>query len=204
MILVLLFRSPISAKHLAFVIEYMDCWNATEAYARIYPKAERESARRLGSQLLSKVDVWGEIQRRMAVRAMGPEEVLARLSDQARANQLPFIRITEDGFCYFDFSNPDAKNYFHLIKKIRTKRQRRLSGGGDEPEEWEDEWVEVELYDAQAALTLLGRHHKLFTDNVDIRSDGQPINKITDEERLAQMRALGETIFELSKKKNGG
>jgi len=135
---------------------------------------------------------------------MGPEEVLARLSDQARANQLPFIRITKDGFCYFDFSNPDAKNYFHLIKKIRTKRQRRLSGGGDEPEEWEDEWVEVELYDAQAALTLLGRHHKLFTDNVDIKSDGQPINKISDEERLAQMRALGETIFELSKKKNGG
>ena len=118
---------------------------------------------------------------------------------------MPFIRITEDGFCYFDFNNPDAKNYFYLIKKIRTKRQRRISGGGEDgPEEWEDEWVEVELYDAQAALSLLGRHHKLFTDNVDIKSDGQPINKITDEERLAQMRALGETIFELAKKKNGG
>ena len=66
----------LSAKHLAFIIEYMTCWNATEAYARVYPKATRETARRNGSDLLSKTDVWGEIQLRLTLRAMGPEEVL--------------------------------------------------------------------------------------------------------------------------------
>jgi hypothetical protein len=101
-------------------------------------------------------------------KIMGSTEVLGRLSDMARATVLPFIRISEDGAVFFDFSDPDAKNYFHLIKKVKTKRTRRLTGRGDDVEQWEDEWVEVELHDAQAALVNMGRHHKLFTDQQEV------------------------------------
>jgi hypothetical protein len=161
----------------------MGCWNATEAYCRVFTNSSRESARRNASDLLTRADVWSEIQRRLTVRAMGPEEVLARLSEQARANQLPFIRITEDGFCFFDFSNPDAKDYFHLIKKIKTKRQRRLEG----PDTWEDEWVEVELYDAQAALIQIGKYHKLFTERLEIEDNSGGLTPEQVNDRLLEL-----------------
>lgn len=97
---------------------------------------------------------------------MGANEVLKRLSDQARASLFPFVHIDEDGSCYFDFGNPEAQDYFHLIKKIRSKRKRFIVRG-KEDEEWEHEWVEVELYDSQKALIELGRHHALFTDKTE-------------------------------------
>jgi hypothetical protein len=100
---------------------------------------------------------------------MGQTEVLGRLSDMGRANLLPFIRISEEtGAVYFDFSDPEARKYFHLIKKVKTKRTRRISGKGDDAEAWEDEWVEVELHDAQNALVNMGRHHKLFVDQQEL------------------------------------
>jgi phage terminase large subunit len=138
--------------------------NATEAYQAVYPSATRETSRRGGSVLMSKHDIIAEIDRRMSEQVMTSNEVLKRLSDMSKASLLPFIRITNEGFTYFDFSDPDAKNYFHLIKKLKTKRTRRLEGRGDDAEAWEDEWVEVELHDAQSALEKIGKYHKLFTD----------------------------------------
>lgn len=39
--------------------------------------------------------------------------------------------------------------------------------------------VSIELYDAQAALALLGKHHKLFTEKVEhTGADGQPLFKV--------------------------
>ena len=110
---------------------------------------------------------------------MSANEVLKRLSDMAKANMLPFIRIEEDGSTYFDFSHPDAKNYFHLIKKLKTKRTRRVEGRGEDAEEWEDEWVEVELHDAQSALEKVGKYHGLFIERQDITSDGEKIKGYT-------------------------
>lgn len=150
-------------KQKIFVEEYLVSWNAADAAlkAGYAPKYARQT----GYENLTKPYIKQRIEDRLAESAMSANEVLKRLSDQARASLLPFVEITPDGFVYFDFSHPDAKNYFHLIKKIKTKRVRQITGGKD-AEEWENEWVEVELYDAQSALVQLGRHHSLFTDNI--------------------------------------
>jgi len=147
-----------------FVEEYIISWNAADA-ARKAGYSENTS-RQMGYENLTKPYIREYIDKRLGEAAMSANEVLKRLSDQARSNLLPFIEITSDGFVYFDFSHPDAKNYMHLIKKIKTKRSRQISGKGEDAEIWENEWVEVELYDAQSALVQLGRHHSLFTDNV--------------------------------------
>jgi hypothetical protein len=102
--------------------------------------------------------------------AMSADEVLARLTVQARGNLSPFFRVTEDGHIEFDFSGPEAVDHMHLIKKIHTKRKRLLTGDPKHPDEWEHEWVEVELYDAQAALVQLGKFHRLFADQ-EIRNE---------------------------------
>jgi hypothetical protein len=106
---------------------------------------------------------------------MGKSEVLARLSAIAHASLFPFIRITNEGFCYFDFNHPDAERYFFLIKKVKTKRTRRREKDGSDWQEWEDEWVEVELHDAKSALDTIAKYHGLLTDKVDVTSGGEKI-----------------------------
>jgi phage terminase small subunit len=167
---------PLSEKHQMFVDKYLTCWNATEAYRAVYPKATYESARRLGSQLLTNVDIRADISKRLKEQSMEADEVLARLTDHARGNHRPFVRINEDGFIEFDFSNPEALEHLHLIKKIKTKRTRRVEGRGKNAVEWEDEWVEVELHDPQRALELLGKANKLFVERHEhTGKDGSPL-----------------------------
>ena len=112
---------------------------------------------------------------------MSSQEVLARLTDLARGNMQPFIEVSADGFASLDFSTEEAKDSMRLIKKIRTKRSRRMVGKGDQAEPWEDEAVEVEIYDSQRALETLAKYHNLLTEKDE---DGNPI---TDEERIARV-----------------
>ncbi len=141
---------------------YFRCnMNGTEAYSRLHPKVSREVCRTKAAELVAKGNIQQQISERLEKMAMPKSEVLARLTGMARASQLPFIRITDDGFVYFDFNNPDAVEYMYLIRKIKTKRTRRLEGKGEAAEPWEDEWVEVELHDAQQALEKLGRYYRL-------------------------------------------
>jgi hypothetical protein len=95
---------------------------------------------------------------------MSADEALVRLADQARGSFLPSFRVSKAGMIDFDFSTPETMDNLHLIQKVHFKRKRLEEGG----KTWEQEWIEVELYDAQAALTLLGRHHRLFIDRADV------------------------------------
>ena len=170
-------KKPLSEKHKKFVDEYLISWNATLAYQAAYPKASPVSARTLGANLLANVGIKSEISERMKARAMGADEVLARLAEQARGTHYPFIEVDNEGFVYFNFSDPEAKKHLYLIKKIKTKRQRMVRGRGDDAQEWEGEWVEVELHDPQRALELIGKHHNLF---VDRDKEGNPIQPIVN------------------------
>lgn len=161
-------KSNLSIKDQAVLVEYLQCFNATEAWSRVHKGCNRESAMRLGSRWLRKVEVQKEIQEYFKAKHMAVDEVLGRLAEQARASHNPFVEITSDGFVYFDFSNPEAREYMHLIKKIKTKRQRLVEGHGEGAETWEHEWVEVELHDQQRALELIGRHLKLFNDKLEV------------------------------------
>lgn len=164
---------------MVFAEAYLRCLNRTDAYQEAYPKASRETARRNGSLLLTNTDIAAYVDTRMAELTMKPAEILRRMSDMAQADLKPFIRITTEGFVYFDFSDPEAMDYLHLIKRIESKRTRRVNGnrrdgdGNSIPDEWEDEWVKVELHDAKDALKELGKQHKLFGEkdpilNIDL------------------------------------
>lgn len=148
----------------AFVEAYLRSWNATQA-AKDVGYSEK-TAYSMGPRLLKDVEVAALLQERLAEMKMSADEVLLLLADHAHANLKHFTNVTEEGFVYFDFNKPGALEHFHLIKKIKSKRSRRIEGRGDNAEAWEDESVEVELHDAQTALDKLGRHHKLFTDDM--------------------------------------
>lgn len=166
-------------KRRVFIDEYLKCWNGAEAARRAgYAPA---SARQTAYDLLTKPDILAAIDERLKQSAMSADEVLARLTDQARGNMQPFIEVSDDGFASLDFSSDEAKDALHLIKRIRTKRSRRMVGKGEQAEPWQDESVELEIYDSQRALETLAKYHGLLGDKDE---DGNPL---TDEQRIARV-----------------
>ena len=160
--------------------------NQTRAYLKVHPIpsgiSEEESrkkydvARTSASKEFAKPNIKSEIRYRLQEATMSPLEILKRYTDIARGSMSSFVRVADDGFVYFDLSQPEAQANMHLIKKMETKRERKIEGTGENAEEWEGEWVKVELHDAPSALLQLGRHYSLFTDKTDLTSNGKPLS----------------------------
>lgn len=133
-------------KQRAFVEEYLACgFNASEAARRA--GYSENTARQQGQRLLTNVDIAAAIQQGLAERAMPATEVLARLAEHARGTMDDFLDDAGD----IDLKRGRERGRLHLVKS------RSVTKEGER----------IELYDAQAALALLGRHHKLFTDMVE-------------------------------------
>jgi hypothetical protein len=161
----------LSHNDLAILLEYFsNGMNGTRAWMATHPNSQYASAAVSASEWLRKPNISAEINRILNEKAMSMEEALARTSDIARASLLPFVKVDDEGFTYFNFSDPDAKSYIHIIKKLKTKRERRTIGGGESAEEWEGEWVEVELWDAQAAQRDILKMHGKFIEKVESRN----------------------------------
>ena len=81
---------------------------------------------------------------------MGENEVLARLSEEGRANINDFVILGHDGHI-IGLKEEALKDRGYLVKKITSSEGKTDSIG-------------IELYDGQTAKIQMGRHLKLFTD----------------------------------------
>ncbi len=139
-------------KRRMFIEAYLKCWNASEA--------ARQAGYRLpglaGHRLLKNDTIKAEIDRRIAEEAMGADEVLQRLRDQAKFDPTPYM----DSRGAVDIDALKAAGLGHLIKLVRPGRIPT-----------------VEFHDGQVALLHLGKHHKLFTEKVEVAVSG-PIKVI--------------------------
>lgn len=142
----------LTKKQQLFINKYFECgFNATRAaIAAGYSEATAYSQ---GSRLLKKVEITEEISCRMADQAMTPNEVIARLADQARGDMADFIGLDSEKIK----KHPQSK----LIKKFKSVTSRL-------DEKVISERVEIELHDPQAALTTLAKHHGLLKDGITI------------------------------------
>ena len=159
----------ITNKRRVFVEEYLRDLNATQAAIRAgYAK---RSARQQGQRLLTKDDISDAIKARLDERAMKADEVIQRLTDMARGDIGDFMDIERMTFS-LNLAKAKEKGLTHLIHKIKD---RVVMTSNKDGEETETHTIEIELYDAHAALVDFGRYHKLFTDNMDITSKGEQI-----------------------------
>lgn len=176
----------LTSKQEAFINEYLKCRNAAEAARRAGYSID--TARSIGHENLTKPDILAEIQRRTKENAMEADEVLSRLADHARGSMEDFVKVNDKGQPLFDFVAAQEANKLHLIKKLKTKTRLINIGKPDEEESNTKESdteslvteviVEFELYDGQAALVHLGKHHGLFSDKLDVTSNGEQIAAI--------------------------
>jgi hypothetical protein len=160
--------SKLKGKQRAFVEAYLRTLHGTKA--AIEAEYSKETARSQASRMLTNVNIRAAIDAGFALRAMPADEVLLRLSEQAASSLEDFLDVREGVEPINDDDDADEDNAplrsrrwgldldkaakagkLHLVKKLKATKFR----------------TEIELYDAQAALQLLGRHHKLFdADNI--------------------------------------
>jgi phage terminase small subunit len=198
----------LSNKQRVFVEAYLQTWNATEAARRAgykHPDVQ-------GPRLLGNVGIAAAIERRMREMAMQTDEMLARLAEQARANAGDFVvfrdvplwqvlgmkppeKADEDPDDADDADDappvevpmvkvmeldPEViKARGHLIKKIQMTKYGPA----------------IELHDGQAALVHIGKHLKLFTEQVDVTSGGEPIKSSDGYNRA--MSSLADALREI-------
>jgi len=155
--------SKLTFKRRAFIEEYLKCWNGAEAARRAgYAHAEVAASR-----LLRIVKVQKEIQHRIDEKAMGADEVLLRLAEQARCDYSDYI--TVEGAVDLEQLKADGK--MHLVSGIKETRQGKV----------------IVFHDGQTALLNLGRYHGLFVDKSEVKQTGDIAINITgniDPDRL--------------------
>lgn len=146
----------LSNKRQKFVDEYLKCWNQSEAARR----AGYSHPWEMGHRLMKVEEISQAISARIEENAMSADEVLKRLGDIARGDLGDFLSI---GGMSFDLSLKQAQELgiTHLIKKVT--QTTRINLKDDE----ETHTINIELHDSLAALQLLGKHHKLFTERVE-------------------------------------
>lgn len=149
-------QNKLSDKQKVFVEEYLSCWNGYKA--AVAAGYAENTARHQASRLLSYDNIQAAIAARLSELTMSADEVLARLTEHARGSIAPFLYTTGSGEPNGFNLSPDRP--LQLVKKVSIT----------------DKGVSVELHDAQTALALLGKHHKLFTDKVEhTGTNGGPI-----------------------------
>lgn len=143
----------LTAKEKAWAEAWLVTLSKAEAARRAKYKGDNVQLANIGWQNYRKPHIQAYLKDRLAEMVMPANEVLRRLTDMASGSVSDFADIkssaglveTEQG---------------HIVKKFKKTTTRTAYGS-------EVEAVELELYDAQAALVHLGKIHGLFTDKVE-------------------------------------
>lgn len=152
-------KSRLNPRQQAFIAEYLQSWNATSA--AIQAGYSEKTARQQASRLLSNVNISKEIEQRVAVLKMSGDEALARLSDIARGDIADFLSIDNEA-TGLDFVKARNAGKLHLIKKITFGKGK----------------VSFEMYDKQAALNTIAKHHGLLNEKIEI--DVKLVGQVVD------------------------
>ena len=104
----------------------------------------------------------------------------ARTADQARADIGEIMEATTFGY-NFDMRKAKETGFTRKIKKVKQKTVT-IMGKGEDSEDTEIHTIEIELYDAQAAIDKVLRVAGKYKDSVDITSGGKTIKVVLKDE----------------------
>ncbi len=145
---------------LAFADNWLLTRNGTEAARKAgYAGDDNQLAVQASTNLrIAKIREY--LNDRLNLHMMSADEVLKRLSKQGRASVADVLN--EDG--EFDLRHAKKVGNDDLIKKLKIRKTRRIDQSTDEV--IEEVTHELELHNAQTALELMGKHHRLFGESL--------------------------------------
>lgn len=176
-----------------FLLRYLLHGNATKAadeagYA--YPNKQ-------GPAMLKKKRIQAAIDAYFAQHEMSAKEVIARLSQQARAEYAEYLTVTHlpdpaTGQVFtdvgVDVERMVADGRGHLIKAVKYTRTGRPY---------------IEFADAFQALVKVGQYHSLFTERIDANVASRDDGMTVDEWREAAARRREETAAAMAEFDDG-
>jgi hypothetical protein len=111
-----------------------------------------------GHRLCKEPEVRAAIEERMRELAIPAEEILARLSEQARGNMADFLSVDEEtGEFRINVAEAQKSGKLRLVRKAGFDQKGRPA---------------IELYDAQAALLALSKRYGLFPERQELSGPG--------------------------------
>lgn len=155
--------------------------NGTEAVLATFDTTDRAVAAAMASEYLRIPKIRARVNARLDEFHLSADEVLARLAYHARGSMEDFVDADSGTI---DLAKARRAKQLGLIRRFKTKFTTTTKTHEDgTTEETEVSEVEIELYDAQAALVHLGKHLNLFSSDININ-----ILQCTDDE-LEQLAA---------------
>lgn len=162
-------------KQRVFIDEYLRDFNATQAAIRA--GYSEKTARAIGHENLTKPDIATEIQQRLDEKRVSADEALQLLSDMARGDLGEFMDVSQMGFQLKLLDEDGSRKNTRVIRKIKQKTTTFIAKK-ESDEDREVHEVELELYDAQAAIDKILRVAGKYQNNVDITSGGEVIKVV--------------------------
>ena len=150
----------LTTKQQLFVEYYLQNPNGVEAAKKAGYKGNNKQLSVVAAENLAKPSIANHVKQRITDEVMTSNEVLQRLSKQARASVLDLLDDKGD----FDIKDVRKRGVADLVKKIKVTQN--VLG---------DKTYEYEVHDAQAALVHLGKYHKLFDRAGDTNINIAPI-----------------------------
>jgi len=187
---------PLSKKHQRVLDQYLILFNQTKAYQLVYPKATYESARTSAAALFAIPNFSAHLQARLAEVHMSAEEAIKLLSDMARGDIAQIMDVSGMGFS-LNMQRAQELGLTKLIKKVKQKTTTHLPKN-ESDEDREVNELEVELYDAQAAIDKILKIHGKYVDKMELTGkDGAPLQPET-----MKPSEIAERVAALLKKKD--
>jgi phage terminase small subunit len=161
----------LTPKQQAFVREYLVDFNATQAARRAGYEGTDASLAVIGSQNIRKYHIHEAIQNYLGENSMGFEEVIYRLTRQARGTLGDLLTIDEDGTWIFDLQKAIDTGAIDLVEKLIFHGSRKPDGSYTKS-------LHVKLHSAQKALIHLGKAYGLWQGKLRqyrLRHDGDAV-----------------------------
>jgi len=186
----------LTRKRQAWIDEYFQCWNATEAARRVgfaHPNTQ-------GPRLLLDVSIQALISARLKEKQMSADEALIILAEQARADLGDFFKVVEEWTFYplptqeilgqkevvddSDEDDPKTRiSYWvrHVVidmdKLLDPRYSIKLKKFTDSPKNG----LGIEIHDKQAAIDKILRVAGKYKDNLNVSVRSYDV-KLTDDD----------------------
>jgi len=149
--------AEINPKHELFINEYLQSFNATKSYLKVYPKSSEPAARRSASDLLTNPDIKSEIEGRIdLLRERIPSDIIQHLKNLIFFN--PADLLDDEG-------NIDPKKFKEnkipgILSSITVQENESEKGSSKK--------ISFKLTDQNKAIELMSKILKLYEDKTEL------------------------------------
>ena len=162
-----------------FLKAYLKSGNATQA--AIEAGYSENTARQIGSELLTKPDIKAAVEKAINKLEISAENVLAEIAKLAFSNMGDYVQPNADGTQLVpDFSRL-TRDQMACIQEIKVDE----TGGSGDGKRERIQRTTFKLADKGLNLERLGRNLKLFTDKLEVSASKEVIKRLLEGRKRA-------------------